>query len=129
MSSNEGTKSMTVKIGVSIVVTEESLYCVIIVPEVRFQHIHKQQLSNGNAVFHAACHGMTKADLKRSLIASCPQHHCVSCNRTTADVGNMLFRCVLGQALPADTVQICPLLQMSDMPTSVLRGLFTRGRY
>ncbi|KAI0945925.1 hypothetical protein AcV7_010039 [Taiwanofungus camphoratus] len=44
-------------------------------------------------VFHAACHGMTKADLKRSLIASCPQHHCVSCNRTTADVGNMLFRC------------------------------------
>jgi SWI/SNF-related matrix-associated actin-dependent regulator of chromatin subfamily A member 5 len=43
-------------------------------------------------VFHPACHGITDAHVKAMPMIYCPQHHCVECNRNTADAGGMLFR-------------------------------------
>ncbi|EMD31265.1 hypothetical protein CERSUDRAFT_145421 [Gelatoporia subvermispora B] len=43
-------------------------------------------------VFHVRCNGLTKADLKRPQLM-CPQHNCVSCDRSTTDAGGMLYRC------------------------------------
>lgn len=44
-------------------------------------------------VFHPKCHGITKAQLRRLPMISCPQHSCSTCSRSTAEAGGMLFRC------------------------------------
>ncbi|KZO91803.1 hypothetical protein CALVIDRAFT_557967 [Calocera viscosa TUFC12733] len=44
-------------------------------------------------VFHAACHGMNDAVARRTPLIRCPQHSCMVCQRSTSDVGGMLFRC------------------------------------
>lgn len=46
-----------------------------------------------SVVFHPRCHGMTKAEVARSISIACSQHNCAVCNRSTADAGGMLFRC------------------------------------
>ncbi|KAG6849128.1 hypothetical protein H0H93_011075 [Arthromyces matolae] len=46
----------------------------------------------GELLFFLANQGLTKAELRHPS-ASCSQHSCAECHRSTADCGGMLFRC------------------------------------
>ena len=44
-------------------------------------------------MFHAECHGVSKAEVARNPMMACRQHSCTLCFRSTGDAGGMLFRC------------------------------------
>ena len=46
-----------------------------------------------DTVFHAECHGVSKAEVARKSMMVCRQHSCIMCSRSTGDAGGMLFRC------------------------------------
>ncbi|EKM52129.1 uncharacterized protein PHACADRAFT_262623, partial [Phanerochaete carnosa HHB-10118-sp] len=75
-------------------------------------------------VFHAECHGLTKAKAAKASMLVCPQHRCCGCDRNTADAGNMLFRCqTCTNAFCEDCLPPGEIGAVGDtLPEFVLRG-------
>ena len=71
-----------------------------------------------DTVFHAKCHGVSKAHVARTHMMLCSQHSCNMCFRSTGDAGGMLFRCVLA-GVDASRTGI-DLVQVSNVSTSIL---------
>lgn len=68
---------------------------VLRVPEVRLiERVVWLALDTQSPVFHPKCHGVTAAQLRKLPMVFCPQHKCSACDRSTAEAGGMLFRCV-----------------------------------
>jgi SWI/SNF-related matrix-associated actin-dependent regulator of chromatin subfamily A member 5 len=44
--------------------------------------------------YHPKCVGMTSSQVKRATMWTCPQHHCMTCGRNTADAGGLIYRCI-----------------------------------